>query len=177
MRTARIILPSIMAIACFAALSAQAKPPVRVVSKELHCSLEIPDGWKRMKDIPKTICVFVGPMENGFAATVNISLAPDDLNGLSARKNDIDEKAFFTGVRKSIGKMGTIYDTKKTTFHGETAYTCVAHTHLPDRADAEVRIICCVCDARIYYITFSEAVARKKKYDLIGDKILASIPI
>ena len=164
----------IAAIVCFVVPSAQAKPPVRVVSKDLHCSMEVPDGWKRKTDAPKSTWFYIGPMQFGFATNISVTLASDVSKTTAKRTKIANEKIFFEAVRKQFGKMGTVYDTQKTMLCGQPAYSYRATTNFSGRKDFEVHQIYCFYDGRDYVLTFTYPPSLKKKYDPIGDQIIAS---
>ena len=168
MRTARILLLSIMAIVCFASLAAQAKPPVRVVSKELHCSMELPDGWKRQPMAMKNVLLVTGPVSDRFATNINVLTRPAPSSSLP------DIKTFSASLRQEYGGKGTLYAIKQTTFGGLSAYSSRAHLRVAGRSDIENRQVFCVYKNSFYIFTFTTTAAQKTKYETVGDKIIAS---
>lgn len=168
MRTSRVLWLVSATIIYFTAPSAQAKPPVRVVSKELHCSLEIPDGWKRRADVPKPMWLYIGPMDKGFASNVSVTISPQSAPALPEAKD------FFASVRAQFSNKATVTETTKTTLNGQPAYSCRLVRRVAGAAAIETRQLYSVYNSRIYVFTFTEAAAMKKKYDPIGDQMIDS---
>ncbi len=168
MKTLQTLPVAGIALFVFTVSPAQAKPPARMVSKALHYSLEVPDGWKHSASGNKTVDIFVGPADKGFAPNVNVIIQPSPTPALP------DSKVFFDGLRKQYGTRGTLIETKKTTFGGRPAYATRARIRGAASVTVENQQIFCVYQNSFYIVTFSETAAQSKKYNPIGDKILAS---